>query len=47
MEETILDLKNEELETLSPEELVDLKFELEDMIARIDEIVESCEGATE
>lgn len=43
MEDKILELTNEELENLTPEELVDLKFEMEDMIRRINEIIESCE----
>ena len=43
MEDKILEITDEELEKLSPEELVDLKFEMEEMIERINEIIESCE----
>ena len=42
MEET-LELDNEELKRLTPEELVDLKFELEDMSNEIKEILEDLE----
>lgn len=43
MENEILELTNQELEELTPEELVDLKFELEDMLKRIEEIIKNCD----
>lgn len=35
-----LEIKEEDLENLSAEELVDLKVELEDLIAKCDELIE-------
>ena len=45
MEENIeeLELTKEELENLSPEELVDLKMKLEDLIIECDELLEEDE----
>lgn len=46
-EEMLNGFNYEEMDNLTPEELVDLKFELEDMIEKIDEIIESCDEILE
>ena len=43
MDENILDISEEELEGLSVEELVDLKVDLEDLIDRINDLIEECD----
>lgn len=42
MENKELEIKEEELENLSPEELVDLKFEYRELSEKIESILQSC-----
>ena len=37
------DIKKEDLEKLTPEELADLKVEVEDLIAKLDSLIEECD----
>lgn len=41
--EKLSDIKKEDLEKLTPEELADLKVEVEDLIARLDNMIEECD----
>lgn len=43
MEENILNIEKEDLKDLSAEELVDLKFELEDMLQEIEDLIAECD----
>lgn len=45
MDENMLDISEEQLEGLSAEELVDLKVDLEDLIDRINDLIEECDEA--
>lgn len=42
LDENTLVIDKEELKDFSAEELVDLKIELNDLLARIDELIEQC-----
>lgn len=37
------DIKEEDLENLTPEELADLKVEVEDLIIRLDSMIDECD----
>lgn len=39
------DIKKEDLEKLTPEELADLKVEVEDLIEKLDSMIEECDEA--
>jgi len=39
----LLDIKKEDLDKLTPEELADLKVEVEDLIIRLDNMIEECD----
>ena len=43
MDENLLDITNEQLEGLSVDELVDLKVDLEDLIDRVNDLIEDCD----
>lgn len=45
MEENMLNISKEQLEKLSIEELVDLKVEVDDLMNKINNILETCEEA--
>ena len=45
MDENMIDISKEQLEGLSAEELVDLKVDLEDLIDRINDLIEECDEA--
>lgn len=39
----LLDIKTEDLDKLTPEELADLKVETEDLIIRLENMLEECD----
>ena len=43
MDENMLNISDEQLDGLSAEELVDLKVELEDLMDKIDNLIEDCD----
>lgn len=45
MEDKVLDISQEELEKLSFEELADLKVEVDELILKLDSIMETCDEA--
>lgn len=40
-----IEITKQDIESLSVEELIDLKFKLDDMIRKIDELIEECDEA--
>ena len=42
MDENMLNISDEQLENLSAEELADLKVDLEELINKIDDLIEEC-----
>lgn len=43
MDENMLDISDEQLESLSAEELIDLKVDLEELIDKIDDLIDDCD----
>lgn len=43
MDENMLNISDEQLKNLSAEELVDLKVDLEELIYKIDDLIDECD----
>lgn len=43
MDENILNIEREDLENLSVEELLDLKFELDDLLNEVEDLIARCD----
>jgi len=43
MNEDILNIEKEDLENLTVDELLDLKFELDDLLSEVEELIAQCD----